>query len=96
MIALVVSPALFLKAGLALPFGAIPIVAGIGLLDVGANALFAEASTRGLVGIVAVIASLYPMATVILARLVLSERIGRVQQAGVGGALVGIALITAG
>ena len=96
MIALVVSPALFLGSRLALPRGALPIVAAIGLLDVGANALFAEASTRGLVSVVAVIASLYPVATVILARLVLSERIGRVQQAGVGGALAGVALITAG
>jgi drug/metabolite transporter (DMT)-like permease len=96
MIALVVSPALFAGSRLALPFGAIPIVAAIGLLDVGANALFAEASTRGLVSVVAVIASLYPVATVILARFVLSERIGRVQQAGVGGALAGVALITSG
>jgi drug/metabolite transporter (DMT)-like permease len=72
-----------------------PMVA-IGILDMAANALFAIASTRGLVSVVSVVASLYPVMTVVLARLLLRERIGGAQQVGVAGALTGVVLITAG
>jgi drug/metabolite transporter (DMT)-like permease len=68
----------------------------IGVLDMSANALFALASTRGLVSVVSVLASLYPVTTVLLARLLLGERIARMQQLGVVAALVGVVLITAG
>jgi drug/metabolite transporter (DMT)-like permease len=74
---------------------AAPMVA-IGVLDMSANALFALASTRGLVSVVSVLASLYPVTTVLLARLLLGERIARTQQLGVVAALVGVVLITAG
>jgi drug/metabolite transporter (DMT)-like permease len=72
-----------------------PMVA-IGALDMAANALFAVASTRGLVSVVSVVASLYPVTTVVLARLLLAERISRAQQVGVVAALTGVVLITAG
>jgi drug/metabolite transporter (DMT)-like permease len=72
-----------------------PILA-IGALDMAANVLFAVASTRGLVSVVSVVASLYPVTTVVLARLLLEERIGRAQQLGVVAALSGVVLITAG
>jgi drug/metabolite transporter (DMT)-like permease len=68
----------------------------IGVLDISANALFAAASTKGLVSLVAVLASLYPVVTILLARLVLGEHVRRVQQAGVAAALAGVALISAG
>jgi drug/metabolite transporter (DMT)-like permease len=71
-------------------------MAAIGTLDMAANALFAVASTRGLVSVVSVVASLYPVTTVVLARLLLAERISRAQQVGVAGALMGVVLITAG
>jgi drug/metabolite transporter (DMT)-like permease len=74
---------------------AAPMLA-IGALDMAANALFAVASTRGLVSLVSVVASLYPVTTVMLARLLLGERIGHAQQLGVAGALAGVVLITAG
>ena len=54
----------------------------IGALDISANGLFAAASTEGLVSLVAVLASLYPIVTIALARLVLGESVRRVQQAG--------------
>jgi drug/metabolite transporter (DMT)-like permease len=73
----------------------VPMIA-IGVLDMTANAFFALASTRGLVSVVSVLASLYPVATVVLARLLLRERITRAQQAGVVGALAGVVLITSG
>lgn len=67
----------------------------IGVLDQGANILYGFASTLGLVSLAAVLASLFPIVTVMLARLVLHERIARTQQIGVGCALLGVALIAA-
>jgi drug/metabolite transporter (DMT)-like permease len=69
---------------------------GIGALDTGATGLFAVASTIGYLSIVAVIASLFPVMTVILARMVLGERIARHQEVGIAGALGGVALIALG
>ncbi|MEZ5092132.1 EamA family transporter [Nocardioides sp.] len=68
----------------------------VGLGDAGANLMFALASTQGLVSVTAVLGSLYPVVTVLLARLVLHERLLRVQQAGVAAALVGVALLSLG
>jgi len=69
----------------------------IGLLDTGGNALYAAASSsHGLLSIVSVLASLYPVVTVLLARILLGERVERTQDAGVLVVLVGVVLITAG
>jgi drug/metabolite transporter (DMT)-like permease len=68
-------------------------VAGAGLFDVGANALVVLAVRRGLLSLVAPVASLYPATTVVLARLVLHERIGRQRAGGLALGLVGLALI---
>jgi drug/metabolite transporter (DMT)-like permease len=54
-----------------------------GILDTTANGLFQLASQRGLLSVVAVLGSLYPVATVILARVVINERMNRVQGVGV-------------
>lgn len=67
----------------------------IGLLDAGANALFALALTHGMTSTVAVIGSLYPITTVGLAAVVLRERPRVPQALGVAGVLVGIGLVTA-
>jgi drug/metabolite transporter (DMT)-like permease len=69
-----------------------PIVA-VGLLDTGANGLFALATTRGYLSLVGVLGSLYPIVTVVLAYLVLRERLARHQLVGVLAALAGVALI---
>ncbi len=69
-----------------------PIIA-IGLLDTGANGLFAAATTRGYLSLVGVLGSLYPVVTVVLAYLVLRERLAAHQLAGVLAALAGVALI---
>ena len=68
----------------------------IGFLDTGGNALFAAASSHGLLSVVSVLASLYPVVTVLLARLMLGERVQRTQDAGVLLVLVGVVLVTAG
>lgn len=71
-------------------------IAAIGILDTTANVLFAYASTQGDVGVVSVLGSLYPVATVLLGRLVLAERLNLVQHVGVALALVGVGLLSAG
>ena len=69
----------------------------IGLLDTGGNVLFAAASSsHGLLSVVSVLASLYPVVTVLLAQLVLRERIHAVQNVGVVATLAGVLLISAG
>ncbi len=68
----------------------------VGLLDVGANLAFGAATTRGMLSIVAVFGSLYPVATILLARWLDHERLRRIQQVGVGLALLGVAAISAG
>jgi drug/metabolite transporter (DMT)-like permease len=66
------------------------------VLDSLANLLYAVGTQRGLVSLVAVLASLYPVATVVLARTVLGERVTGAQGAGIALALGGVALIAAG
>ena len=46
--------------------------------------------------VVSVLGSLYPVMTVVLARVLLAERVRPVQEVGVGGVLCGVALIAAG
>jgi drug/metabolite transporter (DMT)-like permease len=79
----------------AVPPPVLPWLALIGLGDMLGNLLYAAASTSGLVSVTSVLASLYPIVTVVLARVVLSERVARTQEAGIGLTL-GVALISAG
>jgi drug/metabolite transporter (DMT)-like permease len=73
-----------------------PIVIGCGVLDILANILYLLAVRRGLLSIVATLTSLYPASTIILARIVLRERLRLLQQAGVACAAVAIMLIVSG
>ncbi|HXR13115.1 MAG TPA: EamA family transporter [Solirubrobacteraceae bacterium] len=66
-----------------------------GALDFAATGLYGLANRHGQLSIVAVAGSLYPVATVLLARWVLRERIVRLQAVGVGLAVAGVALIAA-
>jgi drug/metabolite transporter (DMT)-like permease len=74
----------------------LPVLASIGILDTGGNVFFAAASAKGLVSVVSILASLYPVVTVLLARAVLHERVHRSQELGIVLALAGIVLISAG
>jgi drug/metabolite transporter (DMT)-like permease len=65
----------------------------VGIFDVGANATFAYATRHGLLSVISVLSSLYPLMTVVLARAVHTERLARVQLFGVVGALAGVVLI---
>jgi drug/metabolite transporter (DMT)-like permease len=68
----------------------------VGAGDVTANALFALAAGRGLLSVLSVLGSLYPVATVLLAHVVLGERITGIQRLGVLCAFTGVAFVTAG
>jgi drug/metabolite transporter (DMT)-like permease len=69
---------------------------GTGVSDAAATAAVALALQRGPLVLISVLASLFPATTVILARFVLTERIGRAQALGLVLALTAIAMIVAG
>lgn len=75
------------------PRGAARAAIGAGLLDVTANVCYVVALTHGLMSVVAVLTSLYPAGTVLLARYVLGERMTPVQQVGLSFAGVAAVLI---
>jgi drug/metabolite transporter (DMT)-like permease len=74
----------------------LPLLVAIGVFDTGANVLVAAASTYDAVGVVAVLSSLYPVVTIVLAWLVLGERLGKAKRAGGAVALAGAALVALG
>lgn len=71
----------------------LPMLAFVGLADMAANATYALATRAGLVSVVSVLASLYPLVTAVLARFLLGERLRRVQQVGAATALAGVLLL---
>lgn len=72
------------------------LIALVGVGDVAANLAFGVATTGELVSVVAVLGSLYPVITVLLARWVHGERLVAIQNVGIACALGGVALITVG
>ena len=80
----------------AMPPTARRLAVAAGIFDMGANIAFLLALRTGLLGLVAVLSSLYPIITIALARSVYHEGIGRTQASGIAIALAGTALIAAG
>ena len=70
------------------------IVVAVGIGDTIGNVLFAASSGHGLVSLTAVLASLYPVVTVLLAAAVLRERVAPMQRAGIVLTLAGVVLIS--
>jgi drug/metabolite transporter (DMT)-like permease len=71
-------------------------IAAAGILDMTANAIYLLAARRGLIALVAVLSSLYPATTVLLARFALKEELLRLQLVGLGMAVLGVGLIATG
>jgi drug/metabolite transporter (DMT)-like permease len=94
--AVAVAAALLLRAPFRTDGRVLRLALAAGVFDVAANVFFGVATTRGLISVVSVLASLYPVATVVLARFVLGERATGVQRVGAAAAIAGAALITAG
>ena len=97
-LAVVLIAATVLRRGL-LPRGAggglLLAAAGAGAIDVVANICYVAATRTGNFGLAVVLASLYPGITVLLARVVLGERLRWLQRAGLGLAAIGILLVAA-
>jgi uncharacterized membrane protein len=85
--------ALATRQPLVVPRPAMAAALACGGLDMVANALYLVAVRQGQLSLVATLASLYPASTVMLARIVLGERLGRWQQLGVASAIAAIVLI---
>ena len=88
--------ALATRTSVRLPKGLGRWVLAAAVCDTAANALYLLAVRRGLLAIVAVLTSLYPASTLVLARVVLGERLARVQQLGLAGAAMAVVLISVG
>ena len=96
-LAIVLAAAAVLRPGLPRGLsGGIPLAAaGAGAIDVVANICYVAATRTGAFGLAVVLASLYPGVTVLLARVVLGERLRWLQRVGLGLAAIGILLVTA-
>lgn len=75
---------------------AVALIVATGVLDTGSNVLFLYATQHGSLTIVAVLSAMYPVSTIILARFVLGEEMGKAQLIGLTVALTATALIAAG
>jgi len=84
------------RRSLALDSRELPVLAAIGCLIVSSDTLYAVASTKGLLSVVAVLSSLYPVVTIALARVYLNERLSGLQRLGVPAALAGAAVVSVG
>jgi drug/metabolite transporter (DMT)-like permease len=93
---LLVVAALVLHPRLPTAPAALGAIAAVGVFDLLANLLFVLAAGRGLLSVVGVLGSLYPAVTVLLARVVLHERLSRTQNLGVAITLSGVVALAAG
>ena len=88
--------AVVVSAPLRPPARLLPMIVAVGAFDTLANVLVALATTRGPAGIVAVLSALYPVTTVLLARIVLAERLDRERRIGGALAIGGAAAVAVG
>lgn len=95
-VALALAAILVSHAPLHAPRRLLLMLLAIGVFDTAANVAFAQASTEGAIGIVAVLSALYPVVTVALARIVLREQLSLARRGGGLLALAGAALVAAG
>ena len=95
-VGLLCAAVLVTRPNVAAPRPHLGAVAAIGMLDLGANALFTLASTEGLVSVASVCSSFYPVVTIVLAASLLGERVRPAQSAGIALVMLGVVGIAAG
>jgi drug/metabolite transporter (DMT)-like permease len=95
-VSVAVAAALVLSTSLRAPRALLPLLVGVGVFDTGANVFVATATTYGAAGIVAVLSALYPIVTVVLARILLGERLSAGKRVGGVVALAGAAFVASG
>jgi drug/metabolite transporter (DMT)-like permease len=78
------------------PRASLPIALLVGVFDMGGNALYVLASQAGRLDVAATLSSLYPVTTIVLAIVLLDERLTGGHALGIVAAGVAIALITSG
>ncbi|RZS89383.1 putative membrane protein [Motilibacter rhizosphaerae] len=93
-ILLVVTLATATRRSIRLPRPSLPLVVGAGVLDMSANALYLLATAHGVLAVTGLLASLYPVSTVLLAQAVLRERLVLAQVVGLGAATGAVVLIS--
>ena len=93
---LVLAAVFMLRKPLKPPPGTIVAIGAAGVLDVGANVFYLISTRFGLLSLVAVLTSMYPAVTVLMARIFLNERMIRLQLVGLGLAGAAIAMIVTG
>ena len=84
------------RISIRMPAGMAALAIVCGVIDMSANALYLVAARQGPLSIVVTLSSLYPASTVLLARVVLGERLNLLQVFGVGCALAAVVLIVGG
>jgi drug/metabolite transporter (DMT)-like permease len=94
--ATVVAAALATRRYLAAPRESLPVLCVVGLLDVTGVCLFAIAAQDGPIAIVAAASGLVPVVIILLARVVLDERLSPVRYLGAAAAVSGVVLVSAG
>jgi drug/metabolite transporter (DMT)-like permease len=94
-VAIFIAAFLLTRARIGVPAAEVPVLLLIGVLIIAADAMYAVASTEGLLSVVAVLSSLYPVVTIVLARYFLQERLDRHQQVGAAASLTGAVVISA-
>jgi drug/metabolite transporter (DMT)-like permease len=94
LLTLLIGGALLTRQAVRVPPADVPKVALPGVLLFSGTLLYAAATQEGLLSVVSVIATLFPVVTVTLALMFLHERLTRTQWAGVGAALAGVVLLS--
>jgi drug/metabolite transporter (DMT)-like permease len=84
------------RSSLRMPRDVLALVFAGGAMDMLANALYLLAARQGQLSVVVTLASLYPASTVLLARIILGERLSNLQMTGVVCALAAVLLIVTG
>lgn len=93
VVVLLVAGALVLRAPMTTTPRAVPLLAIPGLLLLAGTLMYAEATQRGLLSVVSVLASLATVVTVTLSYFILKERLSSLQRTGVAAATAGVVLL---